>query len=131
MTVILARQIGEAKFGFAAALPQEIGVDFGGQCLGLAHELGERRRLEMQQYARGLDLAPFAVRGFHLKRSPAFGEHGSDLERAGLFVQHVHGIWTEGIGLLERRLRVRRFAREVRRSRCVRIGAIARNEIIL
>jgi len=110
MAAIFARQVGKAELRFAAALPQEIRIDLGGERFGLVHKFGERRRLEAQQYARRLDLAPLAMRRLHLQRCIAFGEHAADLECAGVFVQHVHGIRAEGIGLVERRRHTRRAA---------------------
>ena len=103
MAAIFARQVDKTELRFAAALPQEIGIDLGRESFCLAHEFGERRRLEAQQHARRLDLVSLAVRCLHLQRRVAFGEHGADLERAGLFVQHVHGFKAEGVGFVERR----------------------------
>ena len=103
MAAIFACQVSETELRFAAALPQEIGIYLGGLRFGLAHEFGERRRLEAQQHARCLDLVPLAVRRLHLQRRVALCEHGADLERAGLFVQHVHGFKAEGVGFVERR----------------------------
>ena len=88
---ILRRQLGEAELRLAAHLPQEVGIDSGGDRLRIGKQYRRRRTGETQQHVRCLDLQAFAGNRFDLQRGIVIGEDGAGLERAVVLEKDMHG----------------------------------------
>ena len=87
---IFVREFLEAELAAAAALPEKLDVQLGGEFLRLREQLRARRPLEGEKDVGCLDLGAPAMRTFHLERRRRPGEDRADLQIALLLVEHLH-----------------------------------------
>ena len=87
---VFAGEVGKTKLVFGGEFPCEVKLDGGAQSLRIAHQVGGRGLLKLEQQIGSLDLDPFAGFQLDLGRAFRFGEDAARLEFSSFFKQCVH-----------------------------------------
>ena len=89
---ILGAERRERKFVFGRAFPQEIEIDVLRDGVGLLHQFGRARLLELDQHVFRAHLRAPAARQLDLKRVALARQHAAGLETTRFLEENVHSI---------------------------------------
>ena len=101
-TEVLMGKVGKTKLVFRGEFPSELKLDGRAQRLRIAHQVGGRGLVELEQHMGALDLDPFAGFQLDLGRALGFGKDAARLEFSSFFKQCIHRRDCPTLGLKDR-----------------------------